>query len=199
MQPSALVRGRIGARPLSSWAYSFSSIGGLHMLFRNLIVSSVIAAVSCSDKPSNLDHAPDVDFDVSVLEETVPDTVIRSKGGNRSPYEVNGVQYEILPTSIGYRETGMASWYGMKYHGRPTANGEVFDVFRLTAAHPTLPIPCYAKVTNLANGQSTIVRINDRGPFVAGRILDLSWAAARKIGMEEAGLAEVEIEVLAGS
>lgn len=172
---------------------------GFDMLFRNLIVSSIVAAVSCSDKPSNLDHAPDVDFDVSVLEETIPDTVIRSKGGNRSPYEVNGVQYEILPTSKGYRETGLASWYGMKYHGRPTANGEVFDVFRLTAAHPTLPIPCYAKVTNLANGQSTIVRINDRGPFVAGRILDLSWAAARKIGMEDAGLAEVEIEVLAGS
>ncbi|MBN2234220.1 MAG: septal ring lytic transglycosylase RlpA family protein [Opitutales bacterium] len=169
------------------------------MFLRNLIVSSVIAAVGCSDKPSNLDHAPQVEFDVTALEETIPETVVRSKGGNRSPYEVNGVQYEILPTSIGYREKGLASWYGMKYHGRPTANGEVFDVFRLTAAHPTLPIPCYAKVINLANGQSTVVRINDRGPFVEGRILDLSWAAAKKIGMTEAGLAEVEIEVLAGS
>lgn len=119
-----------------------------------------------------------------------------SRSGNRSPYMVFGETYHLLPTAEGYREQGIASWYGQKFDGRPTASGEPYDMFQLTAAHRKLPLPTYARVTNLENGRSTIVKINDRGPFHADRIIDLSFGAAVKLGFAQAGVAQVEVEAI---
>jgi rare lipoprotein A len=116
--------------------------------------------------------------------------------GNKSPYTVNGVQYEILDDARTYKERGIASWYGTKFHGHKTSNGEIYDLYQASAAHKTLPIPSYARVTNLTNGRSVVVRVNDRGPFHADRVIDLSYAAAVKLGYMEKGTADVEVEVL---
>ena len=115
------------------------------------------------------------------------------RAGNRSPYTVLGKTYHLLPTAKGYREVGVASWYGSKFHGRSTSNGEAYDMFAMTAAHKTLPIPAYVRVTNLENGRSAIVRVNDRGPFHDDRLIDLSYAAARKLGVYANGTARVEV------
>ncbi len=168
------------------------------MLFRRIyfLLIAFLCLQGCSaDRPTG-DYAPTDDFDLSTIEEPTPTPVATTRAGNRSPYEVNGVSYTLLNTAVGYRETGIASWYGMKFHGRPTSNGEIFDVYHLTAAHKSLPIPCYARVTRIETGESIVVRINDRGPFVDDRLIDLSWAAAAKLGFVEDGLAEVEIEVI---
>ena len=111
-------------------------------------------------------------------------------------YEVFGKRYFVLATAEGYRERGVASWYGPDFHARPTSSGEPYDMYAMTAAHKTLPIPAYARVTNLANGRSVVVRINDRGPFVGNRIIDLSYTAAHKLDMTQAGTAFVEVEVI---
>ena len=116
--------------------------------------------------------------------------------GNKSPYRINGVSYTILDDASTYRERGIASWYGTKFQGHKTSNGEIYDLYQASAAHKTLPIPSYARVTNLENGQSIVVRVNDRGPFHADRIIDLSYAAAVKLGYMSTGTAEVEVEVL---
>lgn len=123
-----------------------------------------------------------------------PDPILAA--GNKSPYSVNGVSYRILDDYLGYRERGTASWYGSKFHGHETSNGEIFDLYAASAAHKTLPIPCYARVTNLANGRSVVVRVNDRGPFHGDRLIDLSYAAAVKLDYMDKGTAEVEVEVL---
>lgn len=133
--------------------------------------------------------------DLELLPDMVPEYEPSSRYGNPKTYEVFGKTYTIMPSAEGYRETGLASWYGKKFHGRRTSSGEPYDMFKLTAAHKTLPIPCYARVTNLKNGKSVIVRINDRGPFHAGRIIDLSYAAATKIG-SAGGVAMVEVEAI---
>ncbi|WP_299947660.1 septal ring lytic transglycosylase RlpA family protein [uncultured Microbulbifer sp.] len=116
--------------------------------------------------------------------------------GNKTPYRVNGVTYHVRDAVKGYKERGRASWYGTKFHGRNTANGEIYNMYAISAAHKTLPLPSYAKVTNLDNGRSIIVRVNDRGPFVQGRIIDLSYTAAQKLGYVEQGVARVEVESL---
>lgn len=100
------------------------------------------------------------------------------------------------PTAPGYIERGIASWYGEDFHGRPTSSGEIYDMYRLTAAHKIMPLGTVAKVTNLENGQSVVVKINDRGPFIDGRIIDLSYSAAARLDMVDSGLSQVEIEVL---
>ena len=123
----------------------------------------------------------------------------RSKYGNPPFYEVFGVRYTILPGSAGYREKGIASWYGKKFHGRRTSSGETYDMFKMTAAHTTLPIPTNARVTNLENGKSIVVRINDRGPFAKNRIIDLSYAAAVELDMIANGTARVEVVALTES
>ena len=118
---------------------------------------------------------------------TLPDAVPRVEplrvGGPNKPYAVAGVRYVPLTTDAPYSETGLASWYGRQYHGRPTASGEPYDLWAMTAAHPVMPIPSYARVRNPANGREVTVRINDRGPFVPGRVIDLSYAAAVKLGV----------------
>jgi rare lipoprotein A len=113
------------------------------------------------------------------------------------PYRVFGTEYVPLTQAQGFRQRGTASWYGRRFHGQKTASGEPYDMYAMSAAHPTLPIPSYVRVTNLANGRSVVVRVNDRGPFHAGRIIDLSYAAAYKLGFIGAGSASVEVEALA--
>ena len=135
--------------------------------------------------------------------EKLPDPVTRSEtrseSGNFSPYVVFGQTYNVLPTGEGYVEEGLASWYGTKFNGHATASGETYDMFTLTAAHKTLPIPCYVRVTNLRNARSTIVRVNDRGPFHDERVMDLSFAAAVKLGFDLQGTAPVRVEVIAAA
>lgn len=119
----------------------------------------------------------------------------RSRYGN-NPYEIFGKDYEVLESAVGYDEVGVASWYGEKFHGQPTSSGQIYNMFKLTAAHKTLPIPSYARVTNRENGKTTIVRINDRGPFRNSRLIDLSYASAVKLGFADVGTAPVRVETL---
>jgi rare lipoprotein A len=136
--------------------------------------------------PANINDIPDA----------VPRVEPRSKSGNPMSYEVFGKRYVLLASSEGYKERGVASWYGPDFHSRRTSSGEPYDMYAMTAAHKTLPIPAYARVTNLSNGRSVVVRINDRGPFVDNRIIDLSYTAAHRLDMTRAGTAFVEVEVI---
>jgi rare lipoprotein A len=120
----------------------------------------------------------------------------KSKDPKLRPYVINGERYYPLPDSDGFVQTGKASWYGKKFHGRPTASGERYNMYKESAAHKTLPLGTHVRVLNLSNKKQIIVRINDRGPFVKGRIIDLSYAAARKIGMIGPGVAPVRIVAL---
>ncbi len=115
----------------------------------------------------------------------------------QNPYKINNIRYYPIPSSIGYKETGIASWYGKDFHGRPTSNGEIYDMYKPTAAHKTLPMNTMLLVANLENGQETVVRVNDRGPFVQGRVIDLSYEAAKKINLVKNGTAKVRLTALA--
>ena len=142
------------------------------------------------------DSAPNVTLDNRKISNAVPKVEPRSRGGNFTPYTVLGKTYRVMKSSKGYKERGDASWYGTKFHGRLTSNGERYDMYAMTAAHKSLPIPTYVTVKNLDNGREIIVRVNDRGPFHEGRIIDLSYAAASKIGMLKKGTARVEVEAI---
>ncbi len=135
-------------------------------------------------------------FDLSQVKPVVPQYEPRTIAGNMSPYTVNGRTYRVLESEVGYAEIGVASWYGRKFHGHKTSNGEIYDMFQLSAAHKSLPIPSYLNVTNLDNGKSLIVRVNDRGPFHDGRVVDLSYAAAAILGYAGNGTARVRIEAV---
>lgn len=113
--------------------------------------------------------------------------------GNPDSYIVDGVRYQVLRTANGYKARGLASWYGVKFHSQRTSSGELYDMYAMTAAHKTLPIPCYVKVKNLQNGREILVKVNDRGPFHVNRLIDLSYAAATKLGILPNGTALVEI------
>lgn len=138
------------------------------------------------------DGAPWWDVDVS----RIPDAVPMPHNGpvKASPYTVFGKPYYPISDARSYRATGVASWYGTKFHGQATANGETYDLYGMTAAHKTLPLPSFVRVTNLDNGKSVILRVNDRGPFYSDRIIDLSFAAAKKLGYAETGTARVKVE-----
>ena len=138
-----------------------------------------------ADAPANLDSIPDA----------VPKPEPLHRYANR-PYSALGKTYTPLAAAGSYKERGSASWYGKKFHGQRTSIGDTYDMYGMTAAHPTLPVPSYARVTNLANGKSVVVRVNDRGPFLHDRIIDLSYAAAYKLGYVNQGSAEVEVESL---
>ena len=150
--------------------------------------------------PSRYQQASDSAPPRSISPADVADAVPRPDPilsvGNISPYTVNGVTYRILDNHKGYQVRGTASWYGAKFHGHETSNGEIYDLYQASAAHKTLPIPCYVRVTNLANGKSIVVRVNDRGPFHSDRVIDLSYGAAVKLGYMEAGTAQVEVQVI---
>lgn len=148
--------------------------------------------------PGVSDSAPTARLDISDLQEPEPRAEPRSLYGNKSPYSVLGKSYRVRDEARGYRERGIASWYGQKFHGRMTSSREIYDMCSFSAAHKTLPLPSFARVTNLDNGTSVIVRVNDRGPFHEGRIIDLSYAAAIKLGVDRTGTARVEVVALSG-
>ena len=133
--------------------------------------------------PANLDRVADA----------VPRIEPLHKYANR-PYEALGKKYVPMTALQPFRQQGLASWYGKRYHGQKTSSGETYDMYAMTAAHPTLPIPSYARVTNMANGRSVVVRINDRGPFKSERVIDVSYVAAHKLGFIQAGQARVQVE-----
>lgn len=146
--------------------------------------------------PDVADAHPDGELDVSLLQEPTPRAEPKSRAGNRSPYKVLGKNYFVMDSATGYKERGIASWYGTKFHGRATSSQEIYDMCQFSAAHKTLPIPSYARVTRLDTGESVIVRVNDRGPFHEGRVIDLSFAAASKLGINRTGTAKVEVEAI---
>lgn len=168
---------------------------------RVALVLLVALIVGCTYSPSG---RYSVRHDSAPLRAIGPDDVLDAvavadpitSAGNSSPYRVLGKQYYVLKDASSYKERGTASWYGAKFHGHKTSNGEIYDLYRATAAHKTLPIPSYVRVTNLTNGRSIVVRVNDRGPFHPGRVIDLSYAAAVKLGYMELGTAQVEVEIV---
>ena len=179
---------------------SMSGICQRSRLLLLAVIAMFLSACSSVDAPpvkiestQSQDGAPSLEKDVDQIPDAVPKPVTRTKAGNKSPYTVFGQSYTLLPDSKGYKEQGYASWYGTKFHGRYTANGEIYDMWGMTAAHKTLPIPSYVRVVNLHNDHSIIVRVNDRGPFHSDRIIDLSYAAAKKLGFADKGVAFVEV------
>jgi rare lipoprotein A len=134
--------------------------------------------------------------DIAAVPDAVPRPEPRSAHGNPPFYDLAGRRYFVLPAADGYLERGVASWYGPTFHGGNTSSGEPYNMYGMTAAHKTLPLPCYARVTNLRNGRSVVVRINDRGPFVANRLIDLSYTAAAKLDMLREGTTLVEVRTL---
>jgi len=164
-----------------------------HWLAPVLCQVLLLAACSSPAPESRYSQAVDAAPPRPIGPEDVADAIPRPDpilaAGNQSPYTVAGVTYEVLSSPRGYRERGIASWYGAKFAGHETSNGEIF-------AHRTVPLPSYARVTNLENGRSVVVRINDRGPFHAQRLIDLSYAAAVRLGFAQQGTAPVEVEVL---
>lgn len=147
-------------------------------------------------KPGVADSTPDHVPDVDAIPEPEVTNEPRSAIGNRPNYSVLGKKYHVLDNPKGYVERGTASYYGQKFHGRRTSNLEVYDMYAFTAAHKTLPLPSFARVTNLDNGKAVIVRVNDRGPFHDGRVIDLSYAAAVKLGITQRGTGRVEVRAL---
>jgi rare lipoprotein A len=163
-----------------------------------LLILGLPLLVSCSSSPSlqTADGAPEQVPNLDHVTEPVPRDEPPSKYGNPESYVVNGQTYYTQQSSVGYVERGIASWYGTKFHGRRTSSGEPYDMYQLTAAHKTLPLPTYARVTNLQNQRSIIVKINDRGPFHENRLVDLSYAAAHKLGILANGTGLVELRAI---
>lgn len=167
------------------------------------VVLCLLLGHGCASHPgdgppqvANRDSAPREHFDASGIPDAVPRVEARSRYGNPESYVVFGQRYHVLPDATDFRERGDASWYGTKFHGRRTSSGEPYDMYAMTAAHKSLPLPSYVRVTNLRNNRNVVVRVNDRGPFHDGRIIDLSYAAALKLDVVSTGTAPVEIEVL---
>lgn len=159
-----------------------------------ILTSILILATSCSSfSKYDRDGAPDVVVKAIFAPNPTPTKEIKSKFGNSRTYHVKGKTYHVLRTAKNYHKIGIASWYGTKFHGRLTSSREPYNMFAMTAASKELPIPCYVKVRNLSNNKTVIVRVNDRGPFKPGRIMDLSYAAAQKLDMMKKGTAKVEI------
>lgn len=171
------------------------------------VLGALMSMGGCTSSPSNgssdvksrysikQDTAPNFEYGDIEYYEVVPELEPHNKWTSR-PYQVLGNKYYPMASAAGFEEKGSASWYGQKFHGHKTANGEIFDMFALTAAHKTLPLPSFVRVSNLQNGKSAIVRVNDRGPFHGDRIIDLSYGAAKKLGYHHHGVANVKVEVL---
>jgi rare lipoprotein A len=157
-----------------------------------LISAFAVVLTACGGKST---IRSDVDYD-NYVGPTCTDGPKSRYGNPKAPYEVFGIKYRVLPTACGYEETGIASWYGPNFHGKRTSSGETYDMHGMTAAHKTLPIPALVKVTNLENGKTLVLRVNDRGPFHEGRIIDLSKAAAQKLDVLKHGTAKVKVEAI---
>ncbi|MEZ5491454.1 MAG: septal ring lytic transglycosylase RlpA family protein [Gammaproteobacteria bacterium] len=184
--------------------YSGAGAGPRHWLASLVVLGLLIGCSSNPEPPASSsrytidqDRAPSAGtLDIAAIEDVIPEPVNRTMAGNRSPYTVLGKTYRVMATEEGYSERGVASWYGEKFHGHQTSNGEIFDMYKVSAAHKTLPIPSYARVTNLENNRSIIVRVNDRGPFHGDRLIDLSYAAAVKLGYAARGTTRVHLEAI---
>ncbi|AOY88714.1 hypothetical protein BKP64_11310 [Marinobacter salinus] len=170
-----------------------------------MLVAAALVLGGCASSPEtdhssrytiSQDRAPAGHFDASGLTDAKPVYEAPRRAGNKSPYNVWGKQYQVLASNDGYVARGTASWYGEKFHGHKTSNGETFDMYEMSAAHKSLRIPGYARVTNLDNGRSVVVRVNDRGPFHGDRLIDLSYAAAKKLGYQARGTARVEVAAI---
>ncbi|MFT6261778.1 MAG: rare lipoprotein A, partial [Bermanella sp.] len=157
----------------------------------------LLQACSTSRYKQAIDSTPVFHDQIVTLIEPIPKREGLSRRGNAYSYEVWGKTYEVDRYIKEYSASGTASWYGQKFHGHDTSNGEKFDVYKFTAAHKSLPLPSYVRVTNSANQKSLIVRVNDRGPFHGDRLIDLSYAAAVRLGFADSGTANVEIELVA--
>lgn len=173
--------------------------GALAVVCASLIGCAPHSTATRPSAPVPSDGPPLEHVDVSKIPDAVPKHEPVSKYGNPASYEVFGKRYTTLTTSEGFVERGIGSWYGRKFHGQRTSSGEPYDMHAMTAAHKHLPLPTYARVTNLENGRSVVVKINDRGPFHEGRIIDLSYAAAVKLGYSDKGTAPVEVVALTPS
>lgn len=158
--------------------------------------TSTVQHQSDSRYSMSQDTGPLGDYDISDLKNAVPTAEPYSRGGNRSPYTVWGKSYHVMESGDGYQASGIASWYGAKFHGHKTSNGETYDMYEMSAAHRNLPLPSFVEVTNLANNRKVIVRVNDRGPFHSERIIDLSYAAAKKLGFSDKGTARVHVAAI---
>lgn len=168
---------------------------------RSATLLLVLALAACSTPPPPRPAPPPttrIPPPVDTIPDAVPKPEPRSRRGNPPFYEVYGKRYHVMASSDGYHERGVASWYGKEFHGGDTSNGERYDMYAMSAAHKTLPLPCYVQVTNLKNGKSVIVRVNDRGPFVANRLIDLSYSAAAKLDMIREGTTLVDVRALRG-
>ena len=170
------------------------------MVLVRFILSVFILCLAACSTPSRYsmkhDIGPKGSFDASGVPDAVPIWEPLSRQGNGSPYTVRGIKYYLADTQNGFEEEGVASWYGLKFHGELTSNGETYNMYAMSAAHKHLPLPSYVRVTNLENGKQVVVRINDRGPFHQGRVIDLSYAAASKLGYASKGTAKVKLELI---
>jgi rare lipoprotein A len=160
------------------------------------LMLSLAACVTRPPAPAPAVPAPTSPGDIASIPDAVPRVEPLSTKGNPAFYDVMGQRYYVMNSASGYIERGVASWYGPGFHKEFTSNGEPYDMYGMTAAHKTLPLPTYVQVTNLTNGKSVVVRVNDRGPFKTGRIIDLSYTAASKLDMVRAGTALVEVRAL---
>ena len=163
-----------------------------------ILCAFVVALAGCASSVERSSDGPPVGAQTAsgLPPDAVPRAEPKSRYGNPASYVVFGKRYYTLGSADGFVERGTASWYGTKFHGRRTSSGETYDMHAMTAAHKRLPLPTYVRVTNLKNGRSTVVKVNDRGPFVGDRIIDLSFSAARRLDMVRAGTAPVEIRAL---
>lgn len=159
-------------------------------------LAAIAATLSLSACSFSRDSGPRGPVNVAHIPDAVPKHEKRTRAGNPRSYVVHGKRYYVMSSSSGFVQRGIASWYGRKFHGRKTANGETYNMYAMTAAHKTLPIPTYVQVTNLDNGKQVVVRVNDRGPFHENRIIDLSYTAAKKLGIVGHGTGRVEIRAL---
>lgn len=152
----------------------------------------MLGLVGCVSTRPDMGVQPDGSFTLPAYVRNLP----KSRTGNMAQYTVFGKQYRVMDTAANFSERGTASWYGKKFHGRKTSSGEIYDMYAMTAAHKHLPLPTYVRVTNLENGKSIVVKVNDRGPFVGDRIIDLSYTAAQALAMAEQGVAQVQVDAL---
>ncbi len=179
-----------GKRSRQNKQFSFCLIG--------LLIATIVTATlnGCSSGGGVKDGAPVKPRDVSRVPDAKPKAEPHSKYGNNPSYVVNGKRYYVKNSAKGYVERGVASWYGTKFHGRRTSSGEPYDMYAMTAAHRSLPLPTYVEVTNLGNRRKVVVKVNDRGPFHSNRIIDLSYSAAKKLGITANGTGLVEVRAI---
>jgi rare lipoprotein A len=169
-----------------------------------VLLTACVGAPTRTVPPSKAPKAPTIEApdvqarppDITTVPDAVPRAEPKSARGNPAFYDVLGKRYFVLASAEGYLERGVASWYGPGFHAATTSNGERYDMYAMTAAHTTLPLPSYVQVTNLRNGRSVVVRVNDRGPFKSGRIIDVSYSAASKLGMLKDGTTFVEVRAM---